>query len=80
MFATCPPGRISSVASSNVCGMPTASSATSAPSPSVSSMIARDGVLAAVVDRRVGAELAGAREPAVGEVDGDDLARRESRR
>ena len=36
MFATCPPGRIRVVASSKVAGTPTASMATSAPSPPVS--------------------------------------------
>ena len=35
MFATCPPGRTSSVQSSKLWGTPTASMATSAPSPSV---------------------------------------------
>jgi hypothetical protein len=38
MLATWPPGRMSSVASSNVWGTPTASIATSAPSPPVSSI------------------------------------------
>ena len=36
----------------------------------------RDGVLGAIVRRDVGAEVARLRESSIGEVDGDDLARR----
>ena len=75
-FATRPPGRISSVQSSNVSGTPTASIATSAPRPPVSSITFAHGVLAAVVDRDVGAELERLLEPRVGEVDRDDPAGR----
>ena len=77
MLAMWPPGRTSAAASSNVAGTPTASMATSAPSPSVSSRTTSSGVLAAVVDDDVGAELLGGLEPAVGQVDGDDVARAE---
>ena len=76
-FATRPPGRTISAQSSNVSGTPTASMATSTPRPSVSSMHACDGVLDAVVDRHVCAELSGLREPSVGEVDRDHAAGRE---
>ena len=74
MLATWPPGRISAVASSNVAGTPTASIATSAPSPPVKPRTTCQRVLAAVVHGDVGAELLGRLEPAVGEVDGDDVA------
>ena len=77
MLATWPPGRTSAAASSKVAGTPTASIATSAPSPSVSSRDDRQRILAAVVDGDVGAELLGRFQPAVGEVDGDDVARAE---
>ena len=69
------PGRISSVQSSNVSGTPTASIATSAPRPPVRLHHLRDRVLAAVVDRDVGAELERLLEPRVGEIDRDDPAR-----
>ena len=49
--------------------------ATSAPRPSVSLRDGLERVLAAVVDDDVGAELLGRLEAAVGEVDGDDVAR-----
>jgi hypothetical protein len=67
------PAGSSSVASSNVAGTPTASMATSAPRPPVIAMTSASS--AAVVDDDVGAELLGRLEPAVGEVDGDDVAR-----
>ena len=70
-----PPGRASAAASSNVAGTPTASTDTSAPSPPVSSRTTASGVLAAVVDDDVGAELLGGVEPAVGEIDRHDVAR-----
>ena len=75
MFATCPPGRISCVASSKVAGTPTASMATSAPSPSVSARTAANAIFAAVVDGDVGAERLRRLEADVGLVDRDDVAR-----
>ena len=50
---------------------------TSAPRPPVSSSDDRFGVLARVVDDDVGAELLGGFQPAVGEIDGHDVARAE---
>ena len=68
------------VQSSNVSGTPTASMATSTPQPVRQLHHACDGILAAVVDRQVGAELERLLEPRVGEVDRDDVARREELR
>jgi hypothetical protein len=56
-------------------GTPTASIATSTPSPSLSSQIRSAGVLGRGVDRRVGAQLLGARESAIGEIHRHDAAR-----
>ena len=76
MFATRPPGRISSVASSNVCGHADGFHRHVGAEPVGELHHPLDGVLAAVVDRGVGAEAAGALEAAVGHVDRDDPPRR----
>jgi hypothetical protein len=51
--------------------------ATSAPSPPGQLAEDGDGVLSRVLDRDVGAELLGGIEPAVGEIDRDDVGRAE---
>ena len=66
--------------SSNVSATPTASIATSAPRPPVSSFTAATAILVPVVDRRVCAELARLREAPRIEVDRDDAAGREQLR
>ena len=66
--------------SSKLAGTPTASMATSAPSPPVSWLHEGDGVLTAVVDGAVRAELLGRVQAGVGQIDGDDLARGEELR
>ena len=75
-FATRPPGRISSVQSSNVSGTPTASIATSAPRPPVSSITRATASSLPLLIVDVGAELERLLEARVGEVDRDDPARR----
>ena len=72
-LATRPPGRIRSAQSSNVSGMPTASMATSAPSPSVSLSTVR-AYRRAVVDRPRPHRTRAAARGGRGEVDRDDLA------
>jgi hypothetical protein len=76
MLATWPPGRINSAASSNVDAMPTASRDVRA-EPVRELHDASPGVLGAVVDGDVRAELARTRQATVVEVDHDDLARRQ---
>ena len=76
MFATRPPGRISSVASSKVCGHADRLEGDVRAEAVGELHDLRDGVLAAVVDRRVGAEPLCALQAAVGEVDRDDPPRR----
>ena len=75
MLAMCPPARASETASSKVAGVPTASIETSAPSPSVSAEHDVERVLVGRVHDDVGAELLRGVEPAVGEIDRDDVAR-----
>ena len=74
-FATRPPGRISSVQSSNVSGRRRLDRHVGAETARQLHH-RRDGVLAAVVDRDVGAELERLLEPRVGEIDRDDPAGR----
>lgn len=72
-----PPGRINSVHCSKVCGMPTASAATPAPSPSVSRSISARACLGG--GRQVGAELLGS-HAVRRRVDRHDRRRRVQRR
>ena len=77
MLAMWPPGRASRTASSKVAGVPDGLDGDVG--AEAAGELGDDGlgVLAAVVDDDVGAELLGGLEPAVGQVDGHDVARAE---
>ena len=77
MLAMWPPGRTSRAASSKVAGTPTASIATSAPSPPVSSRMTSSGSSRLLFTVTSAPNCLRRLEPGVGQVDRDDVARAE---